>query len=98
MLSHGPGRIWIIHKSQTRKELYPTRGQIHLRDQIPILVLDHPGRNPTNLVQLISDRHPTIMNPVLLEFGTNQMGGMVRQYRDEQMSFNAFILAVINGS
>ncbi len=28
------------------------------------------------------------MNPVFLESGANQMGSMISQYRDEQMSFN----------
>ena len=37
------------------------------------------------------------MDAIHLEPGPNQMGGTVRQYRDEQLPRNAFTPAVING-
>lgn len=85
---------------QHSQRVIPHRGQIliHLGDQVPILVLDYSGRNPTNVVQLIPNCCPTVMDTVWFEFATNQVGRMISQYRDDQMRFNTDVLVLKRGA
>ena len=94
---HAPprfGRFEIILQSQTLDDPLQKRRQIliHIRDQIAVFGLGDPGGNPLDPVEPGSKRIPAIIDVMGLELGPNQMGCMIRQYRGEQMPFNAFIL------
>ena len=49
------------------------------------------------MLQLLPERAPVVVHLVLFELRTNELHGMVGHNRQEQVPFNALILAVVDG-
>ncbi len=66
---------------------------IHFDNDIAVLTLWQHRGNPMDPVEFEAERIPAFMDMVGLELCADQMGHVVGQHGNEQMSFNPLIFA-----